>query len=238
MYPAAGSHANFYGDGLFLGSSAEQGVGCDNTNGPHDDLRPAVATIPSDPAAAAAEFPWIDFQGRWGELQPAFFNGPTGPNLKTQWTQPITWSEGWRDRSYTVPVGSAFGTAATDFFCRAIGTGSRALVQLVHRPLQFTLLLSALALLLLGPLAHLVAPRRPASPRAPARVGPNLAAASRIYVAKPGLMLGIGVLFIPITLLTTLLQALVCTGPTLSASRPAAGRAGCSASSCWRSALR
>ena len=51
VYPAAGSHANFYGDGLFLGSSAEQGVGCDNTNGPHDDLRPAVATIPSDPAA-------------------------------------------------------------------------------------------------------------------------------------------------------------------------------------------
>ena len=67
---------------LFLGSSAEQGVGCDDTNGPHDDLRPAVATIPSDPAQAGAEFPWIDFQGRWGELQPAFFNGPTGPNLK------------------------------------------------------------------------------------------------------------------------------------------------------------
>ena len=87
VYPAAGSHANFYDDGLFLGSSAEQGVGCDNTTGPHDDLRPAVATIPSDPAQARAEFPWIDFQGRWGELQPAFFNGPTGPNLKTQWTR-------------------------------------------------------------------------------------------------------------------------------------------------------
>ena len=213
VYPAAGSHANFYGDGLFLGSSAEQGVGCDNTNGPHDDLRPAVATIPSDPAAAAAEFPWIDFQGRWGELQPAFFNGPTGPNLKTQWTQPITWSEGWRDRSYTVPVGSAFGTAATDFFCRAIGTGSRALVQLVHRPLQFTLLLSALALLLLWALSRTswrpVAPLRLARRRA---WGQTLAAASRIYVAKPGLMLGIGVLFIPITLLTTLLQALVVHG--------------------------
>ena len=121
-----------------------------------------------------AEFPWIDFQGRWGELQPAFFNGPTGPNLKTQWTEPITWSEGWRDQSLTVPAGSAFGTAATDFFCRAIGNGSRALVQLVHRPLQFTLLLAAAgAAAHLLPLANLVAPRRAVSPGAPARVGPD-----------------------------------------------------------------
>jgi hypothetical protein len=41
VYPAAGSHANFFGEGLFLGSSADQGVGCDNTIGPHRDLRPA-----------------------------------------------------------------------------------------------------------------------------------------------------------------------------------------------------
>ena len=213
VYPAAGSHANFFDSGLFLGSSAEQGVGCDNTTGPHDELRPAVATIPSDPARARAEFPWIDFQGRWGELQPAFFNGPTGPNLKTQWTEPITWSQNWRDESLTVPAGSVFGTAATDFFCRAIGNGSRALVQLVHRPLQFTLLLAALALLLLYSLSRTswrpVAPFRLARRRA---WGQTLAAAARMYVAKPGLMLGIGVLFIPIELLTALLQALVVHG--------------------------
>ena len=213
VYPAAGSHANFFDSGLFLGSSAEQGVGCDNTTGPHDELRPAVATIPSDPAQARAEFPWIDFQGRWGELQPAFFNGPTGPNLKTQWTEPITWSQNWRDESLTVPAGSVFGRAATDFFCRAIGNGSRALVQLVHRPLQFTLLLAALALLLLYSLSRTswrpVAPFRLARRRA---WGQTLAAAARMYVAKPGLMLGIGVLFIPIELLTALLQALVVHG--------------------------
>jgi len=213
VYPAAGSHANFFDSGLFLGSSAEQGVGCDNTTGPHDELRPAVATIPSDPAQARAEFPWIDFQGRWGELQPAFFNGPTGPNLKTQWTETITWSQNWRDESLTVPAGSVFGTAATDFFCRAIGNGSRALVQLVHRPLQFTLLLAALALLLLYSLSRTswrpVAPFRLARRRA---WGQTLAAAARMYVAKPGLMLGIGVLFIPIELLTALLQALVVHG--------------------------
>ena len=227
VYPAAGSHANFFDEGLFLGSSAEQGVGCDNTNGPHDDLRPAVATIPSDPAQARARFPWIDFQGRWGELQPAFFNGPTGPNLKTQWTQPITWSEDWRDLSFTVPAGSAFGTTATDFFCQAIGSGSRALVQLVHRPLQFTLALAALALLLIYALSRTT--WRPAAPLRLARRrawGQTLAAATRMYLSKPGLMLGIGVLFLPISLVTAFLQALLVHGTDILGVETGSGPGG------------
>ena len=31
VYPAAGSHANKFTDALYLGSSAEAGVGCDDT---------------------------------------------------------------------------------------------------------------------------------------------------------------------------------------------------------------
>ena len=86
----------------------------------------ALAARGDDPerrAAAEAAYPWIAFEGRWGELQKAFFNGPTGPNLKTQWTKPITWSEGWSDRSYAVPTGGAFGTSTTDFFCSAVAHG-------------------------------------------------------------------------------------------------------------------
>ena len=94
VYPADGSHANKFEEALYLGSSAEAGVGCDDTEGPHREVRPVVKTIPSDHAAAAQAFPWITFEGRWGELQKAFFNGPTGPNLKTQWTEPIEWSDG------------------------------------------------------------------------------------------------------------------------------------------------
>ena len=105
VYPAAGSHANKFTAALYVGSSADAGVGCDDTRGPHRELRPSVKTIPSDAAAAGEAFPWITFEGRWGELQKAFYNGPTGPNLKTQWTTPIEWSEGWRDRSYAVPTG-------------------------------------------------------------------------------------------------------------------------------------
>ncbi len=72
VYPAAGSHANKYSAALWLGSSAEAGVGCDDTQGPHRELSPGVETIPSDRVAAEAAYPWIAFEGRWGELQKAF----------------------------------------------------------------------------------------------------------------------------------------------------------------------
>jgi hypothetical protein len=210
VHPAAGSHANFFGDALYLGSSAEQGVGCDDTRGPHLDVRPIVRTIPSDPVQARTDFPWIAFEGRWGELRPAFFNGPTGPNLKTQWTDPIGWSTGWRDRSYTVPGGSLFGPAATGFFCSAIGGGSRVLVQLVHRPLAFSVVLGVIALLALVLLSRTA--WRPSAPLRLARRrawGQVLSAAGRMYADRIVLWAGIGLCFVPISLLVTLLQALV-----------------------------
>jgi hypothetical protein len=216
VYPAAGSHANFYDDGLFLGSSASQGVGCDDTTGPHHDLHPSVATIPSEPAQAREQFPWIGFEGRWGELQPSFFNGPTGPNLKTQWTEPIQWSEGWRERSYTVPTASLFGTSATDFFCLAIGSGSSALVRLVNRPLQVILVTGALLLLLIYLLS-----RTSWRPTAPLRLahrrawGQILGSAARMYAAQLYRVVGIGILFIPVALLVTLLQALLLRGTSV-----------------------
>jgi hypothetical protein len=210
VHPAAGSHANFFGESLYLGSSAEQGVGCDDTRGPTFDVRPVVHTIPSDPGKARAQYPWIGFEGRWGELRPAFFNGPTGPNLKTQWTEPIRWSEGWRSRSYTVPAGSAFGPEATGFFCGAVAHGSKALVQLVDRPLQFSLVLAGLVLL-----AIILISRATWRPAAPLRLahrrawGQTLSAAGRMYVERILLFVGIGLVLIPISLLVTLLQALL-----------------------------
>jgi hypothetical protein len=122
VHPAAGSHANYFGEELYLGRSAAQGVGCDDTSEPTMELRPVVRTIPADAAAARREFPWIAYEGRWGELQEAFFNGPTGPNLKRQWSEPIAWAdEEWRDRSYAIPAGGLLGTSATSVFCGAVG---------------------------------------------------------------------------------------------------------------------
>jgi hypothetical protein len=210
VHPASGSHANFFDEALYLGSSAEQGVGCDDTRGPTIDVRPVVRTIPSDPARARRAFPWIAFQGRWGELRPAFFNGPTGPNLKTQWAAPIEWSDGWRTRSYTVPGGSVFGPAATGFFCSAVGGGSRALVQLVDHPLEFALVLAGLVLLAIILLSRVT--WRPSAPLRVARRrswGQILAAAARMYLSRFLLFVGIGVVFVPIALLVSLLQTLV-----------------------------
>jgi hypothetical protein len=207
VYPAAGSHANKFTEALYLGSSAEAGVGCDDTRGPHDELRPTVRTIPSDPAAASAAFPWIGFEGRWGELQKAFFNGPTGPNLKDQWTAPIEWSEGWRDRSYGVPAAGVFGTGATDLFCSGVERGSRALAQLVRNPLPMILLLGGILALI-----AFVMIRATWTPSAPLRIarrrsgGQVISASARMYVERPGLFLGLGALLIPISLATTAIQ--------------------------------
>jgi hypothetical protein len=210
VYPAAGSHANKFGDALWLGSSAEAGVGCDDTRGPHRELSPQVATIPGDAAAAKAAYPWIAFEGRWGELQKAFFNGPTGPNQKTQWTRPITWSENWRDASYAVPTGGAFGTGTTDFFCSAVAAGSRAIAQLLSNPLPLLLGLGVVLALVI-----FAAVRATWTPVAPRRVvrrrawGQIIAASARMYVKRPGLFLGLGVLLIPIAVLMTFVQWLL-----------------------------
>lgn len=213
VYPAAGSHANKYTAALYLGSSAEAGVGCDDTQGPHVSLNPRVLTIPSDPASARSAFPWISFEGRWGELQPAFFNGPTGPNLKTQWTAPVEWSQGWRERSYAVPTAGILGTGATDFFCSAVETGSRGLVQLLRNPGETLLILGVLLALVIFALTR--TRWRPAAPLHIARRrtwGQILSAAGRMYVGRGRLFLGIGVLLIPLSLLISLLQALVIGG--------------------------
>jgi hypothetical protein len=213
VYPSVGSHANKFTDALYLGSSADAGVGCDDTRGPHRELRPAFATIPSDPQAAAAGFPWIEFEGRWGELQKAFFNGPTGPNLKERWTEPITWSEGWRDKSYAVPSGGLFGTSATDLFCTGVEKGSRGLVLLLQDPALVALMLAVIVALV-----AFVTIRAIWTPVAPLRLGRRrswgqiLSSSGSMYVRHPRVFLGIGLLLIPVTLVITLLQWLVLEG--------------------------
>jgi hypothetical protein len=207
VYPAAGSHANKYTDALYLGSSADAGVGCDDTRGPHRTVRPVVRTIPSDPAAARAAFPWIAFEGRWGELQKAFFNGPTGPNMKTQWTTPIEWADDWRDRSYAVPTGGLFGTSATDLFCSGVETGSEALTRMLRNPAPMIVFLATV----IGLIAFVVI-RATWTPVAPLRIGRRrawgqiLSASARMYVRRPVLFIGIGLLLIPVTIAITALQ--------------------------------
>ena len=210
VHVAAGSHANFFGEALYLGSAASEGVGCDDTRGPTSDIRPVVRTIPTDRTEARAAFPWIGFEGRWGELQRAFYNGPTGPNLKRQWTEPVQWAEGWRSRSYAVPAGGVLGTRSTDFFCGAVGGGSELLRRLVHEPRGVLLVLTALIALSAFALSRVT--WRPTAPLHLARRrawGQIIAAAGRMYRRRMTLFVGIGLLFVPIALLIALLQTVV-----------------------------
>ncbi|GAA4443112.1 hypothetical protein [Phytohabitans houttuyneae] len=207
VHPAAGSHANFFEDALYLGSSGSQGVGCDDATSPSVELRPVVKVIPSDPAAAGEAFPWITFEGRWGELQTAFYNGPTGPNLKRQWTEPIAYAQDWRGRSYAVPAGGLLGTGATDFFCAGLRAGSDALRRTVDQPERVLLVAGIVAAFALY-LVH----RTRFRPAAPLRVarrrawGQILAASAHMYLRRWHLFGGIGLAVLPIAGLVALLQ--------------------------------
>ena len=212
VYPAAGSHANFYSAALHLGNSADAGVGCDDSSGPHDEVEPTVAVVPSEMTAYLQEFPWLGFRGRWGERQDiSFYNGPTGPNMKERWTEPIRWSEDrWRADSAEVPLGASLGPNATDVFCTAVGKGSEALVRLVRNPVPTFLLL----LLLVTAVTALVTrtrwtPTDPLPVRSPRRSGQIVSAAWQLYRRRFGSMLAIGSIYLPVMLLAGLLERLL-----------------------------
>ena len=211
VYPAEGSQANFYESRLYLMRSSAEGVGCDDTQGPSREIRPRIAVIPTGRDDYLREYPWLGFEGRWGERQRGVFNGPTGPNDKRQWTEPITWSQrSWRDKSFDVPAGGALGTSATDLFCGAISTGSEALRQAKLHPGPSAAIIGGLAVLLL-----LAVSRTRWAPSAPLRVarrrawGQMLSASERVMRGHPRVFLGIGLLFVPLGLVITLVQWLV-----------------------------
>ena len=206
-----GSHANKFTAALYLGSSADAGVGCDNTSGPHRELLAgragrSRATLRRRPTA----FPWITFEGRWGELQRAFFNGPTGPNMKTSGLQPIEWSQDWRDRGYAVPTGGVFGTGATDLFCSRRRTRLGSALELLLNPGATVLVLGLILALLVFAVV-----KATWTPVAPLRVGRRrswgqiLSVSGRMYVKRFRLFVGLGLLLIPITVVIAAVQWLL-----------------------------
>ena len=106
-----------------------------------------------------------------------------------------------------MPTGGLFGTGATDFFCSAVEKGSRGLVLLLRNPALVALLLA----ILVG-LVTFVVVRPTWTPVAPLRLGRRrtwgqiLSASASMYVRHPLVFLGIGLLVIPISLVTAVLQ--------------------------------
>jgi hypothetical protein len=211
VYPSVGSQANFFQPQLYLMRSSAEGVGCDNATGASVSVRPVVAVVPTAPADYLPLYPWLGFDGRWGERHAAFFNGPTGPNLKDQWTHPISWAQTtWRDTSFAIASRGTVGIAATDFFCQAVSAGSEVLRQAKADPGPALLVLAGLVALAVWGLS-----RTSWQPSAPLRIarqrrwGQLLSASARIYAQRPGVLLGIGLLFVPLGVLITLIQVVL-----------------------------
>ncbi len=120
VYPAAGSHATFYDNAIYIQNGSHgSGVGCDNTSEPLISTRPTPIVIPTA-AAPGSEFQWLSFLGHWGQREKGFNNGPQGPTTKKQWLRPFTWMDGIRQDSPRLPGGAVLGPAASSAFCGAI----------------------------------------------------------------------------------------------------------------------
>src|SRR3954470_5484791 len=67
VYPAAGSHATFYDNAIYIQNGSHgSGVGCDVTQEPNGPSDPSPVVIPTT-AAAGSEFQWLSFLGHWGQ---------------------------------------------------------------------------------------------------------------------------------------------------------------------------
>src|SRR5215211_1461321 len=125
VYASSGSHASYFGPGLWLGWGENgSGLGCDVTNGDPVRIDPDVRLIPATISGKDDPFAWVTFNGHWGERETWVYDGPTGPALKRQWTAPASWLEGLRADSIRVNAAGVIGPAPSDIFCDAVETGS------------------------------------------------------------------------------------------------------------------
>ena len=136
VHPAAGSHANFFDEALYLGSSAAEGVGCDDTRGPTFDVRPVVRTIPSDAAEATRRVSVDRVRGPLGRAAAGVLQRPDRPEPE----DPVDAAD--RVVARTGAIGATpFRRAASSGTRRPTSsaarsrTGSTALVRLVDHPL-------------------------------------------------------------------------------------------------------
>jgi hypothetical protein len=212
VYPGRGSHANYFVQSVWLGHSAQEGFGCDNTTAPSRMVQTQAVLMPAiAPASSSDRFAWLAYGGHWGQKEHGPNTGPTGPNTKAQWNEPVTWSdEEWRDGSTEVPLQSTLGPSATGFFCGAVAFGSSIYLRFLRTP--WLVLGVLVAIVLLG---IWLSRRTRWSPAEPfpideARTGGQIyRAAFRIYGRHRLLFLGIGVIFVPLAVVTALVQELL-----------------------------
>jgi hypothetical protein len=211
VYPGRGSHANFFSSSLWLGHSAQEGFGCDDTRGPSTLEQTHAVLMPGGPVAKDSPFAWLAYTGRWGQKASGPNNGPDGPNTKQQWTQPVSWADDtWRSSSTEVPGQSSFGTSTTDFFCSAVAAGSKVYIRFLRTPWAVLALFGALALLAAWAVKRTRWRPLVEEPLDQARTGGQIYRTARlVYARHPRMFLGIGLAFIPFGILGAFIQELV-----------------------------
>ena len=187
VYIASGSHASFYGPGIWLGWGQDgSGLGCDVTTGPSIRLTPEVRLVPDDVADPSHPFAWAAFDGRWGERDSWVYNGPTGPNMKRQWSEPISWQEGLRTSSLQAQSAQVLGPTSTEVFCGVVEQGSNLFT--LSKPYPWAVGGGLLLALAVGVWLLMLA-------------WPTLKAAWRVYRSEAALFVAIGAVVLPLALI-------------------------------------
>jgi hypothetical protein len=224
VYPAAGSHATFYDSAVYVENGQEgSGLGCDNTSEPLRELRPRAVLLPAR-APLEGKFEWLSYEGRWGEREKSFNNGPTGPVTKTVWREPFTWMGEQRTTSPRLPGGSIVGPQVTGAFCGVVA-GASELINLDAKSRPAAIATIAAVLALIGLFVGLTkwGPIELRRLRARRSFGQMVRTARQLYGRHWLPLVGIGLTAIPIVGGANLLAGLLANNKSVD---DAAGRGG------------
>jgi hypothetical protein len=224
VYPAAGSHATFYDSAVYIQNGQHgSGVGCDNTSEPLRELRPRPVLLP-ETASEQGPFKWLSYDGRWGEKEKGFNNGPTGPPTKTVWREPFAWMAKQRTSSPRLPGGSIAGPQITGAFCGAVAQVSDFInLEAKSRPLAIGTLIFIGVLIALFVGFTRWGPVDLTQLRAKRAFGQLVRTARQIYGRHWALLVTIALAGLVIVAGTNLLASLLASG---SSADDAAGRSG------------
>jgi len=214
VYAAAGSHAEYFSNGVWLGRSGKEGVGCDDTSAPSIELKPTPLLVPTAVSSPSDKYAWLGFTGHWGQKEASFNNGPTGPQTGGKWLKPLEWQdEKTRDSSVRIPVVRTLGPSVSDFFCGAVKKGSELYILVKKEPLAaLGVLLGLLLLVALGLTRTRWRPVRTEPVEMRRALGQIFRTAFRFYLRHGKLFIGIGAVFLPIGIVLTSIEALLFEG--------------------------
>jgi hypothetical protein len=224
VYPAAGSHATFYDSAIYVeNGQGGSGVGCDNTSEPLRELRLRPVLLP-DTAPESGRFQWLSYDGRWGEKEKGFNNGPTGPQTKTVWREPFAWMADQRSTSPRLPGGSVVGPQVASAFCGAVASASDLInLDAKSRPAAVATIAAILLAIVLFVALTRWGPVDLERLRARRSFGQLVRAARRLYGRHWLPLVGIGLTAFPIVGGANYLAGLLATGRGIDS---AAGRGG------------